>query len=289
MSPTTSETSATHPFRSWIGHHAAIRVPDYAVSTAWFVGQLGWRIVQEWMYGDLQLAYIAPPGDDHFHVEILAGPGAAPQPTFDSVNESLKRNGLNHVCIQVASVDESLAELRRRNVTIVGEPFDRVLRRPVRQPVRAQAVARRRPVVTAATDANRDVVRAAFTAWQAGTAPITELFAVDMVWRIEGHSVASREYTGRQTFVDEVLDPFAARFAGGERFRPVTIRSIVADDDTVVVVWDGHGVANDGRDYDNSYAWIMRLADGLVVDGTAFYDSISFNALWERVRPPSGT
>jgi len=137
--------------------------------------------------------------------------------------------------------------------------------------------------VTAATDANRDVVRAAFTAWQAGTAPITELFAVDMVWRIEGHSVASREYTGRQTFVDEVLDPFAARFAGGERFRPVTIRSIVADDDTVVVIWDGHGVANDGRDYDNSYAWIMRLADGLVVDGTAFYDSISFNDLWSRV------
>ena len=124
MSPTTSETSATHPFRSWIGHHAAIRVPDDAVSTAWFVGQLGWRFVQEWIYGDLQLAYIAPPGDDHFHVEILAGPGAALQPTFDSVDESLTRNGLNHVCIQVASVDESLAELRRRNVTIVGEPFE---------------------------------------------------------------------------------------------------------------------------------------------------------------------
>jgi uncharacterized protein len=29
----------------------------------------------------------------------------------------------------------------------------------------------------------------------------------------------------------------------------------------------------------------MRLADGLVVDGTAFYDSISFNGLWERVQP----
>jgi ketosteroid isomerase-like protein len=27
----------------------------------------------------------------------------------------------------------------------------------------------------------------------------------------------------------------------------------------------------------------MRMRDGKVVDGTAFYDSISFNDLWERV------
>lgn len=82
-----------------------------------------------------------------------------------------------------------------------------------------------------------------------------------------------------------MLDPFGARFTDGERFRPTAIRSIIADDDTVVVVWDGHGVANDGRPYDNTYAWIMRLADGRVVDGTAFYDSISFNDLWTRITP----
>src|SRR5262249_29798912 len=116
--PTGTTLSEDHPFASWVGHHAAIRVPDYDVSTPWFVDQLGWRIVQEWMYGELQLAYIAPPGDDHFHVEILAGPGAAPQPRFPSVDASLLHNGLNHVCIQVASVDDSLSELRRRGVTI---------------------------------------------------------------------------------------------------------------------------------------------------------------------------
>ena len=82
-----------------------------------------------------------------------------------------------------------------------------------------------------------------------------------------------------------MLAPFGARFATAEPFRPVEIRSVIADGDTVVVVWDGRGIANDGRPYENSYAWIMRLADGRVVDGTAFYDSISFNDLWERVRP----
>jgi ketosteroid isomerase-like protein len=139
--------------------------------------------------------------------------------------------------------------------------------------------------VSAATEANRHTIRDAFEAWQAGTAPITDVFAPEMVWRIEGHSVASREYANRQQFIDEVMAPFGARFASGERFRPQRIRSVHADGDTVIVIWDGRGVANDGRPYENSYAWVMRMRDGKVVDGTAFYDSISFNDLWSRVEP----
>jgi ketosteroid isomerase-like protein len=133
--------------------------------------------------------------------------------------------------------------------------------------------------------ANRTVVRAAFEAWRDGTEAITGLFAPGMVWRIEGRSAVSREYGTRQQFVDEVLAPFGARFAGGERFRPVRIRSIYADGDAVIVIWDGSGVANDGGRYDNSYAWVMRMRDGQVIDGTAFYDSIAFNELWARVSP----
>src|ERR1700750_1824827 len=139
--------------------------------------------------------------------------------------------------------------------------------------------------MTDATESNRQTIRDAFAAWQAGTAPITDVFAPDMVWRVEGPSVASREKAGRDAVVDEVLTPFGARFAAGERFRPIRIRSVTADGDPVVVVWDGHGVANDGRPYENSYAWVMRLRDGKVVDGTAFYDSLSFNDLWARVAP----
>ena len=83
-----------------------------------------------------------------------------------------------------------------------------------------------------------------------------------MVWRIEGHSPVSKEYRSLQE-----------------------VRSINADGDTVIVVWDGRGIANDGRRYENSYAWILRMADGKVFDGTAFYDSIAFNDLWTRVQP----
>lgn len=70
-------------------------------------------------------------------------------------------------------------------------------------------------------------------------------------------------------------------------FRPVNIRGIFADDanSTVVVLWDGSGMTRNGTSYENTYAWFMTLRDGAVVDGTAFYDSISFNELWTEVSP----
>ena len=139
--------------------------------------------------------------------------------------------------------------------------------------------------MTDAEESNRQVIHDAFEAWRDGTGGIADVFARDMVWRIEGHSLASREYRDAPEFVDEVLAPFAARFADGERFRPVHVRSIHADGDTVIVVWDGHGVANDGLPYDDSYAWVLKMRDGKVIDGTAFYDSISFNELWQRIEP----
>jgi uncharacterized protein len=38
------------------------------------------------------------------------------------------------------------------------------------------------------------------------------VFAPGMAWRIEGHSAASKEYSSKQQFIDEVLAPFGARF-----------------------------------------------------------------------------
>jgi len=132
------------------------------------------------------------------------------------------------------------------------------------------------------TEVDRQTIQRAFDAWRDGTGGITDVFAPEMVWRIEGHSLASKEYESKQQFIDEVLTPFGARFAASDPFRPVTIRSVYADGDTVIVLWD---VANDGKPYENSYAWVMKMREGKVIDGTAFYDSISFNDLWTRVQP----
>lgn len=136
------------------------------------------------------------------------------------------------------------------------------------------------------TQRNRDLIRRAFEGWQLGTANIADTFAPEMVWRIEGRSAASKEYPNKRAFIDEVLVPFAARFAGSrEPFRPVRIRATHADGDTVVVLWDGRGLARDGAAYENSYAWFLVVRGGKIVEGTAFFDSIAFNELWSRVQP----
>jgi ketosteroid isomerase-like protein len=130
---------------------------------------------------------------------------------------------------------------------------------------------------------NLERTEKAFRDWQDGTGYITDLLAEDLRWTIVGRSRSSRTYTSKEAFVGEVLEPFGARFS--ERFRPVTVHGTYADGDTVVVHWDGEGTRLDGKLYENTYAWFMRFRDGLVVEATAFYDSIAFNELWDEVAP----
>jgi ketosteroid isomerase-like protein len=44
-------------------------------------------------------------------------------------------------------------------------------------------------------------------------------------------------------------------------------------------------VESDRQIVADAFAWFMTLREGKVEDGTAFYDSIAFNELWETVSP----
>jgi ketosteroid isomerase-like protein len=135
------------------------------------------------------------------------------------------------------------------------------------------------------TEANRQMMTETFEDWRDGAEPFPDTWASDMVWRLEGHSVASKEYASKHEYVEEFVKPFGARFLASERFRPTNIRSIHADGDTVIVLWDGRGIAIDGEPYENTYAFFMRMRDRKVVEVTALTDSISLNELLERVQP----
>lgn len=131
------------------------------------------------------------------------------------------------------------------------------------------------------TPGSGEVVRKAFDDWMSASGYVASIFAPEMTWEIVGHSAASAKYSTSKEFEDKVLTPFARRFKPDEPFRPVSIRGFYVDGDTVIVVWDGAGTTIANTKYENTYVWIMRLENGMVVDGTAFFDSVSFNELWK--------
>ena len=114
------------PFASMKGHHVAVRVPDFAAARRWYVEKLDFRVVHEWPYADQHLAYLAPATDDAFFIELLGDgePGPIPKPTYRDLGDSLRLAGFHHFCLNVASIDNTIAELRRRGVAIVTEPFE---------------------------------------------------------------------------------------------------------------------------------------------------------------------
>src|SRR6202000_2324102 len=70
--------NAASPFAGWRGHHVGVRVRDLEEAKSWYVEKLDFRVVHEWPYADEQLAYIAPPNDDAFLVELLGGGNPLP-------------------------------------------------------------------------------------------------------------------------------------------------------------------------------------------------------------------
>ncbi len=122
--PSNPPKNLSSPFASFAGHHVGVRVPDYDEAVRWYVEKLDFRVLQEWPYGELKLAYLSPPADDDFHLEILAGPVPYPREVLDDLGASLDHGGYQHLCLHVANVDDAVAELTRRGVTLVGEPFE---------------------------------------------------------------------------------------------------------------------------------------------------------------------
>lgn len=105
------------------GSHIGIRVPDYQAAIQWWTEKMDFRIIHEWPYADEKLAYLAPANDNNFWVEVLAEGEQTTKKKYTDLGESLKEGGYHHICVHVKNVDKSLAELKKRGVTIIGEPF----------------------------------------------------------------------------------------------------------------------------------------------------------------------
>jgi glyoxylase I family protein len=113
------------PFADMRGHHVAVRTPSLAEAKDFYVNFLDFRVVKEWDFSDEKLAYLAPPNDDHFFIEILGGGEKLPTEVrpYTDLGDSLKYRGYHHFCLTVANMDKTIAALRARGVAIATEPF----------------------------------------------------------------------------------------------------------------------------------------------------------------------
>ena len=122
---TTLNTSpASSPLASLKINHAAIRVPDFDAAVAWYSDKLNFRSKQTVSVAGLSFGFLYPAGDDSFHFELMAGPGAAERPAYKDLHDSYNMSGWHHPGFSVDSVDAVIDELKRRDVTIASEPHD---------------------------------------------------------------------------------------------------------------------------------------------------------------------
>lgn len=124
----------------------------------------------------------------------------------------------------------------------------------------------------AATPANPNarLVAQAFDNWKQGTGTVFDLLADDMQWTVAGVSPVSGTYRTRESFIADAVRPITSKLD-----TPIvpTVKHIVAQDDQVVVLWDGVATGKDGQTYENSYAWHMTLDGGRITQVVAFLDT----------------
>jgi uncharacterized protein len=97
------------------------------------------------------------------------------------------------------------------------------------------------------------------------------LMADDIRWTLIGNTKFSGTFSGKKELLDKLIYPI---FAHMESMGTGTTNNVVAEGDYVVVQTHGAGRrTKTGRDYNNTYCIVYRLADGKVKEVTEYCDT----------------
>jgi ketosteroid isomerase-like protein len=121
------------------------------------------------------------------------------------------------------------------------------------------------------TAANKQVIREAFEAMgRSDIAPLVDLMTDDFAWAIEGRSRFSRRFEGKAIVKQDLLRPLFEAFATPYHFE---IEEMIAEGDRVVVLGKGAVRTKWGKDYNNSYCFVARMAGGRLVELREYLDT----------------
>ncbi|MEY4762367.1 MAG: hypothetical protein RLZZ200_2223 [Pseudomonadota bacterium] len=101
---------------------------------------------------------------------------------------------------------------------------------------------------------------------------IRKTLHADAEWRPMVENIPGAGVHGpRDYIVDQFLAPVRGMFAPGDP--KTTVHTIASSGDFVMCESRGQGKLQDGRTYDNRYAWAIELKDGLVYRIREYMDS----------------
>ncbi|MFL6648061.1 MAG: nuclear transport factor 2 family protein [Sulfurifustaceae bacterium] len=130
---------------------------------------------------------------------------------------------------------------------------------------------------------NKEILQDIFSALSKGNGrPFVESMAEDFCWTITGTTPWSKTYRGKEAVLSQLLRPLLAQFAGQYTN---TAQRFIAEDDYVVVECRGRVATKAGKPYNNTYCYVIRLADGKMRELTEYLDT----ALVEAVLQDPGT
>ena len=118
---------------------------------------------------------------------------------------------------------------------------------------------------------NKRIVQAFYDAGNRGDMDTCfDLIADDIVWTNIGTTTLSGRFEGRQELQEKLLGPLFGSLKAGIAMQ---VHRLVAEGDYVVAQTSGTAETLDGRPYNNSYCWIIRLQDGKFAEITEFMDT----------------
>jgi lactoylglutathione lyase len=109
------EKNAMSTFSDIRAGHIGILTSGYDAIIKWYRKKLDFRLVHEWTNEEhnMQLAFLALPNDDKFMIEIFA------YNNTEAVRNAEVKHSYHHLCFNVESLDQTIDELRKRNISIV--------------------------------------------------------------------------------------------------------------------------------------------------------------------------
>lgn len=121
------------------------------------------------------------------------------------------------------------------------------------------------------THENKRIVERFFTASNSGDMQTAmSLFAEDIHWTNIGTTALSGSYSGLAELQEKLLGPLFGQLKQGIS---MTVHRLIAEGDQVVAQCSGTAETLDGRPYNNSYCWIIRIREGKFAEVTEYLDT----------------